>query len=896
MKARAVALFFLALSAPEAVARALPIYIEDSHAGTFYWLAPHLDLDEPCTLIHFDAHSDASGIFDSDKIRAALRAVASPDEREKLLQQWRRQGAIQCFNWIEPLMPAPIARVVWVTGEKASPQKLEEQTREATALLDGHLEAAPRQAGSFRDRYLVSDLAHLPEKLRANEPLVITIDLDYFSGLPAAQQPAAFERVWNFVVQQTNLRAVTFAISRLYLSDDAEADRLLTIAITTARLLPMAQIYFEPFASAGPDRSIRARPWQTAGQPLPVYDPARASPQLRSILLAESDRIFVQQDQARWNSLLRAWRNETAYLHLELKNVQPCTDGAWRVAASASTAIELVAQPCTAKLERIGWFALEPAHPSCNVSDLNSEQVGFVAQAAPRPQWQERTIAAAEATLPIEKLNAFFDPKSHCGSLRVRARAWIDGKIRETPIIEVRRFAGAGFRAALTEQFGLPYLFGSGALENQSDTGAEMNLGSDCANFLVYAMRRQGLRVPWSDPKHLRPYLEGVGAAITPGAAQISADELERGLIVHLGNHVAAVMEDRPPLGLLDEGDLVAHQLKGFPETLTLGELLRQRHTGVFDLCRVPSANRSTTLTFGGDIMLGRSCATQITNGVDPFAGIRDLLARSFFAAANLECVLSSEKETPRAPGYSFPAPPSSAALLRRAGFRAVSLANNHALDLGPDALRRCAQILTEENVAALGVAGTNGDPYAPRIFELPEGHQFALLAISDLPVGPDSTAYPPRREPTNCSMARSDNRARLGAAINTARTKADLVACMVHWGIENTPLVTDQQRELARWLIDHGVDVVVGSHPHCLQPLDFYHGRPIAYSLGNLVFDGAPTVSSWNHGAFLQLTLSTSGKVQSADFIPVHLENGLPKCEQAEHHVIVQGRQGNPW
>src|ERR1035437_1304127 len=99
-------------------ARPLPIYIEDNHAGTFYWLARQLDLDEPLSLIHFDAHSDASGIFDSDKIRTALRAVSSSEEREVLLQRWRSQGTIQCFNWIEPLMPAPVGRVIWVAGDQ----------------------------------------------------------------------------------------------------------------------------------------------------------------------------------------------------------------------------------------------------------------------------------------------------------------------------------------------------------------------------------------------------------------------------------------------------------------------------------------------------------------------------------------------------------------------------------------------------------------------------------------------------------------------------------------------------------------------------------------------------------------------------------------------------------
>jgi poly-gamma-glutamate synthesis protein (capsule biosynthesis protein) len=102
----------------------------------------------------------------------------------------------------------------------------------------------------------------------------------------------------------------------------------------------------------------------------------------------------------------------------------------------------------------------------------------------------------------------------------------------------------------------------------------------------------------------------------------------------------------------------------------------------------------------------------------------------------------------------------------------------------------------------------------------------------------------------------------------------------MVHWGIENTADITDKQRKLARWLVDHGVDVVVGSHPHCVQPLDFYHGCPIAYSLGNLVFDGAPSIASWNHGALLDISLNENAKVSSASLIPLILEAGLPRME----------------
>ncbi|HMF80709.1 MAG TPA: hypothetical protein VK562_04840, partial [Candidatus Acidoferrum sp.] len=198
----------------------MPIYIEDNHAGTFYWLAQNIDLDQPCTLVHFDAHSDASGIFDSDKIRAALRNASSGQDRQTLLDRWRSEGAVQCFNWIEPLMPAPIAKVIWVPAEKLSPAEIRGRTQEATAFLDGHLEAAPRKSGSLRGSYVVSDFESLQKHLAPTEPLVVTIDLDYFAGLPVAEQGTAFERIWDFVIERPNLRAITFAISRPYLKSE----------------------------------------------------------------------------------------------------------------------------------------------------------------------------------------------------------------------------------------------------------------------------------------------------------------------------------------------------------------------------------------------------------------------------------------------------------------------------------------------------------------------------------------------------------------------------------------------------------------------------------------------------------------------------------------------------
>jgi hypothetical protein len=868
----------LVAASPAAVgANVLPIYIEDNHAGTFYWLAQRVDLDQPCTLVHFDAHSDASGIFDSDNIRDALRNVASRQSRQALLDRWRSEGAVQCFNWIEPLMPAPIARVIWVPAKKLSAPEIGKRAQQATALLDGHIEAAPRKSGSLRESYGVSDFESLQKHLNPHQPLVVTIDLDYFAGLSAGEQATDFAHIWNFAIELPNLRAVTFAISRPYLKDEDEAYRLLNLALTAALSLPTAQIEFEPFLRVANDHSNLAKELMARGEKLPAFDLSQAPQELRARILSEHQRIVVRYDATHWQQLLRTWNDEAPQLHLQVKGRQCSTDNVWRIPASEPAEIELIIEPWTTKPEKIEWFALIPKYLRCNVTDLSIDQVGFVANAAPRPAWNEIPIAQHDSALPITKIDNLFDRQLHCGSLRLRARAVVAGKIRETGVLELRRFIGTGFRAAVTEQFGLPYLFGSGELSENSNTGPETNLGADCANFVVYALRRQGQRVPWSDPKRLRDHLDLVARSAAPDTAKISAEDLQRGTIVHLGTHVAAVMEDRQPVGILDENDLVAHQLGGTPEMLTLGELLRERRRNCFELLRVPSEKPEATLVFGGDVMLGRSCAAKIENGTDPFTDVAPLLRGASFAAANLECTISTLGISSQR--YAFRAPVRSAQLLRRAGFRAMGLANNHALDFGAAALKDCAARLSRQQVLPLGVGKPETKACTPSFFSMLDGKKIAVLAISD--VGPAAGSQ----------IATASNRLGLNAGIANARLRANLVVCLVHWGIENREDITDEQRELARWLIDHGVDLVVGSHPHCVQAIDVYHGCPIAYSLGNLVFDGAPTVESWNRGALLEIGLNEKAQASSARLIPLVLENGFPRVDASPKGETLSSR-----
>ncbi len=829
----------------------VPIYLEDNHAGAFYWLAQNLDLEEKCTLLHFDAHSDASAIFDSDKIRTRLRRVGSGEERAGVLREWRGAGTIQCFNWLEPLMPAPIAEVIWIPRENISSEERVRLQEEAAQFLDGQIEAAPRASGLMRSRYRVLGLEELETSAAIEGPIVASIDLDYFAGFLPKDREEAFERVWKFVAERRNLRAITIAISRPYLTSDEEANALLQLALQASLSLPTAAIQFEPFARVAHDQSLRAREFRAQKREVPGFDLESASPSLRALLLANQRRIAVREDHPRWEAALQKWADEAPTFRLAITNHQPSTDDLWRVAVDEAAAVEVAAEPWDTLFPRVQWIVQIPVYSRCNLTAARDDEIGFAQGAPPRPRWREITLPETESKLSLASLRQFFDPQTGGGAVRFRARIEASDWIRETPTMEIRRFAGSGFRAALTEQFGLPYLFGCGGLRDGDNAGAETGWGADCANFLVHALRRQGRRIPWSNPKRFRRYLEPLQeSASLADAPRFTKEDAEAGVILHFGTHVAALFEDRPPLGVLNAEDIVAHQLEGPPQMLSLGELMRARGYTRFDLLRVPPPTAADDLLMGGDVMLGRSVGDQIKNGVDPFAGIRKSINGATTSVANLECVVSNKGNVAGAKKYSLRAPIEAADVLKAAGFDVIGLANNHTKDFGDEALSDSIERLC---ASGLSVIGAPEDRYVVR-------GNVAFFAINE--------------------VDRIINRPALAAALQRARAEANSIIALVHWGNENTAVVTERQRESARWLVNHGVDLIAGSHPHCLQPVDFYHGRPIIYSLGNLVFDGAPSLPSWNRGALLRVGLNA--RSPAFQLIPIRLNaKGLPTSEE---------------
>jgi poly-gamma-glutamate capsule biosynthesis protein CapA/YwtB (metallophosphatase superfamily) len=276
----------------------------------------------------------------------------------------------------------------------------------------------------------------------------------------------------------------------------------------------------------------------------------------------------------------------------------------------------------------------------------------------------------------------------------------------------------------------------------------------------------------------------------------------------------------------------------------------------------------SDTLVFGavGDMMLGSWLTPLLDSlGVDyPLAAVTPLLARADLLLGNLEApfladttgVVRAEKT------YTFAVPPRHIGVLTAAGIDVVTLANNHILDFGPAGLDTTRTLLEEAGIAHAGTGPDRGAAHRHVLVER-AGRRVAVLAYNH--VFPEEFWAGPARPGT----AHADD-AGLAREVALAATEADLVVVTFHWGAEGMETPKDYQRILAHIAIDHGADLVVGHHPHVLQPLEWYRGRLIAYSLGNFVFASYSEIPT---GAVLLVRFEGEVPI-AAEFHPLDVNN----------------------
>lgn len=257
-------------------------------------------------------------------------------------------------------------------------------------------------------------------------------------------------------------------------------------------------------------------------------------------------------------------------------------------------------------------------------------------------------------------------------------------------------------------------------------------------------------------------------------------------------------------------------------------------------------------LLLGGDLLLdlGVGQALDVEGPAAVLGAWGQVLAayHADLGFANLESPVSDLGHPLADKRYTFRADPARASELGPAGFHVLSLANNHTLDFGPDALCDTLTRLEQGGVVTVGAGRDRSEAYRPRLVEVGET-RVAWLAFTD------TFAIPERYREWWGAGENRPGTALLGdveavlAAVREARVLADaenstaaptggVVVVSVHWGYEYLRRPAAADRRLAHRIIEAGADLVVGHHPHVTQGIEVHQGRLIFYSLGNLLFD----------------------------------------------------------
>jgi len=284
----------------------------------------------------------------------------------------------------------------------------------------------------------------------------------------------------------------------------------------------------------------------------------------------------------------------------------------------------------------------------------------------------------------------------------------------------------------------------------------------------------------------------------------------------------------------------------------------------------------------GGDVDLSRRTGQRILRdpNLDPLRDIRPIFQQADIRFANLEsqvCDLDGVTVHPDNP-LVFAAPPGAAAVLKRSSFDVLSTANNHAWDFGKRCLVETIDRLQSVGIRTVGTTADGGDPLTPVVIEK-RGQKVAFFAMTAI-----FNDGPLRRHVAAPFVAYADMKD-LARKIAAIRPEVRWVVASVHIGQEYADQPVDANRAVLAAAIDAGADVVVGHHPHTPQRVEFHHGKPIAMSLGNLVFHEHRDHPWTGWGLLARVTLH--GDTARLEVCPYRLADAAPKALDAAQEAL---------
>lgn len=244
--------------------------------------------------------------------------------------------------------------------------------------------------------------------------------------------------------------------------------------------------------------------------------------------------------------------------------------------------------------------------------------------------------------------------------------------------------------------------------------------------------------------------------------------------------------------------------------------------TKEFESEEIIPESREVKILFFGDLMFDRYIrqVSSVKGGDFIFQKVSDLMSGSDLVVANLEGPITENKsvsvdsEIGSRNNYIFTFEKNLPECLARNNIGLVNLGNNHILNFGKEGLARTKEYLEGSGIGHFGhVEGPEGASVVRDV----EGIKVAFVSYNEFARGSEETAL---------------------EKIRLLKDWSDVLVVYAHWDREYEKISRPSTKELARKFVDHGADLVIGSHPHVVQDQEDYKGKRIYYSLGNFVFD----------------------------------------------------------
>lgn len=248
--------------------------------------------------------------------------------------------------------------------------------------------------------------------------------------------------------------------------------------------------------------------------------------------------------------------------------------------------------------------------------------------------------------------------------------------------------------------------------------------------------------------------------------------------------------------------------------------------------------NKTVSLAFTGDIYFSDNLyASYQQSGLNGFLSdkIIEIMRQADLYIADHEYVASNGGVKAYYQLYTFRAPLEREKLWQEMGTDIITLANNHTLDYGVESLRDTMKELTDLDISFVGAGNNLEEAITPCVKEV-NGKKIAVFGSTRFV--PQGSWYATESNPgLLTSYESTPYYGYILEAIKKAKESYDYVIIYVHFGVEKNHTVAEFQKNIAHGYMDAGADLVVGTHPHVLEGIEFYNGKPIVYSLGNFLF-----------------------------------------------------------